>query len=163
MSPVTPVTITIDGVERELRFTQGAALRITKHFGMPMREALNKYDAGAFPAILHALMHDRKGNPPDVSIEELAEMLPMDASAEVLAAIVAASNQGRIPKEQIEAQIVKAMEQEATKNGFAPGLSAVSDFDSLTASSGGDTVSPKSTLSPTNTETNSESGTPVAA
>lgn len=163
MSPVTPVTINIDGVERELRFTHGAAKRIVDHFGMPMRAALDKYDAGAFPGILHALMFDRKGNPPDVSVEELGETLPMDGATEVLAAILSAMNQGKVPKEQLEAALKKAMEEEAGKTGLKLGLSAVNGFDSLTESSGGSTPSPKSTLSQSSTDPSSESGTPVAA
>lgn len=163
MSPVTPVTIAIDGVERELRFTHGAAKRIVDTFGMSMRDALNKYDAGAFPGILHALMYDRKGQPPNLTVEELGELLPMDGATETMAAIIAAMNQGKIPKEQIEAMLTKAMEQEAMKNGFGSGLFAGNDFDSPTGSSGGDTPSGKLTLLQKSTEVSNESETPAVA
>ena len=150
----------IDGVERELRFTQGAMRRIHDHFGMGFRDALNKYDSGAFPGVLYALMYDRKGNPPaDLTMEELAESLPMGDAPEVLAAIMSAAEQGRVSKNELEA-LIRA---EMVKDGTNPKPSASSASDSLTNSSGTASPSPKLSIESNNGEMSSEIGTLVSA
>ena len=114
MNTVTPVTITTpDGVERELRFTLGARKRIHEIFGFGFQEALDKYDSGAFPGILYALMHDSTGKPPDVTIEWLAENLPADSSNEILASIMSAGSQGKASPKEIEALLAQAQQAAA--------------------------------------------------
>jgi hypothetical protein len=169
MNTVTPVVISIYGVERELRFTHGAVKRIHEQFGMGVKEALNAYDVGALPGILYALMHDRKGKPPEgVDVAELAESLPVEDAPIYMAAVQSAMMQGRVPKEQLEVAIRQKMQEEAEKEiarltGSPSGHSAADVSGSLTDSSGGDTSSVKSTPLPSNTYTNSENGTTVSA
>jgi hypothetical protein len=168
MNTVTPVVVSIYGVERELRFTHGAVKRIHEQFGMGAKEALNAYDVGALPGILYALMHDRKGKPPEgVDVAELAEALPVEDAPIYMAAVQSAMMQGRVPKDQLEVAIrqkLQKLQEEAEKEiarltGSPSGHSAADVSVSPTASSGGDTASVKLTPSPSNTETSSESGT----
>jgi hypothetical protein len=155
MNSVTPVKLTLpEGVECELRFTLGARKRITDHFGMPMQEALNKHDSGAFPAIIHALTHTEKGKP-TLELEWLAENLPLDgdSSAEILAAIMSAATQGKTPKNELEALLKAQMQGVAQKTtGSTPSASEHSASDSAGANSGGDTSSAKSSQESNATE-----------
>lgn len=142
MNAVTPVTITTpDNVERELRFTFGARKRISDIFGCDLMAALNKYDSGAFPGVLFALMHDANGNPPSVTEAWLSENLPIEAANEILAAIMSAATQGKTEKKYIEALLI-AKQQGTT--GSTTGPSALSVSESATANSGGDTSNAKS-------------------
>lgn len=143
MNTVTPVTITTpDGVERELRFTLGARKRIHEIFGFGFQEALDKYDSGAFPGILYALMHDATGKPPEVTIEWLAENLPADSSTEILSSIMSAGSQGKASPKEIEALLEQAQtaaaEAERLKRiGSTSGPSARSASESVPLTSGG--------------------------
>jgi hypothetical protein len=141
---VQPVTITTpDGVERELRFTLGARKRIAEIFGCGLKEALAKFDAGAFPGVLWALMHNSEGKPPDVSMDWLSENLPSDSSTEVLAAIMSAATQGKTPKKVIEDLLKAAQEAGMRSIGFNSGdsVSKLSEFP--TPTSGTDTSNVK--------------------
>jgi hypothetical protein len=143
MHSVTPVKITLpDGVERELRFTIGAKKMIVDLLGMPMQDALNKYDSGAFPEILWALMHDENGDPPDVSVKWLSATLPADSAGEIMAAIMSAATQGKTPKNELEALINAAMGTTSSSSS----ASQLSASDSHEQSSGGDTSPAKSAL-----------------
>ena len=150
MNTVTAVSITTpDGVERELRFTLGARKRIHEIFGFGFQEALDKFDYGAFPGILYALMHDSTGKPPDVTIEWLAENLPADSSNEILASIMSAGSQGKASPKEIEALLIQAQlaasEAERLKRiGSTSGPSVHSASASQPASSGGASGSAKS-------------------
>ena len=146
MNAVTPVTITTpDGVERELRFTLGARKRIMESFGCNMKEALDKYDSGAFPGLLFALMHNADGRPPAVSSEWLAENIPVDAENEILAAIMSAGTQGKTAKKDIEALLRVAREAQIKDilklNGSISGASALSVSESVPETSGMDSLS----------------------
>lgn len=149
MNTVTPVTITTpDGVERELRFTLGARKRINEIFGCGMKEALDKFDAGAFPGVLFALMYDREGKPPDVTIAWLEENLPSDASNEIMAAIMSSAVQGKTPKKDIEDLLRAANELQLRQmqggTGLSSGPSAPRSSESMIETSGGDSSSAKS-------------------
>ncbi len=147
MNTVTPVTITTpDGVERELRFTLGARKRIHEIFGFGFQEALDKYDSGAFPGILYALMHDSSGKPPDVTIEWLSENLPADSSTEILASIMSAGSQGKASPKEIEALLAQAQQAAAEAErlkriGSTSGPSVRSASESLPLTSGGASLS----------------------
>jgi hypothetical protein len=152
MNTVTPVTITTpDGVERELRFTLGARKRIHEIFGFGFQEALDKYDSGAFPGILYALMHDSTGKPPEVTIEWLAENLPADSSNEILASIMSAGSQGKASPKEIEALLAQAQQAAADAErlkriGSTSGPSVRSASESAQTTSGG--VSANANLKP---------------
>lgn len=139
MQAVTPVKLTLpDGVERELRFTLGAQKLIVDLTGMLLRDALNKYDSGAFPEILYALMHDEEGEPPAVSLKWLRNNLPLTAAPEIMAAILSAMVQGQAPKNEIEALVKKEMEsQNQNQNGSLSSASPPSASGSVVEISGG--------------------------
>lgn len=141
MNSVTPVKITLpDGIERDLRFTLGAKKMIVDLLGMPMKEALDKYDSGAFPEILYALMHDERGNPPSVSVEWMQLHIPADAAPEIMAAVMSAAVQGKRPKNEIEALVNAQLEENQRMiNGSGSLVSAPSVSDSVGKSSGGAT------------------------
>jgi hypothetical protein len=145
MNSVTPVKVKLfDGVERELRFTLGARKMIVDLLGMHMRDALNKYDSGAFPAILFALLHDEKGKP-SVDLAWLESNLIDEDSAEIMAAIMAAGSQGKASKNELEALVRKAMEMESQEmTGSISVASQPSASDSAAMSSGGDTSNARS-------------------
>jgi len=146
MNTVTPVSITTpDGVERELRFTLGARKRIHEIFGFGFQEALDKYDSGAFPGILYALMHDATGKPPNVTIEWLSENLPADSSNEILAAIMSAGSQGKASPKEIEALLAQTQQAAAEADrlrriGSTSGPSAHSASESQQPNFGGDSA-----------------------
>lgn len=148
MNAVKPTPFTTpDGVERELRNTHGAKKRIMQLFGMPWREALNKYDSGAFPEILFALMHDVNGQPPEgITVLYLAENMSDTDSPEVMGAIMEALTNGAIEKKAYATAMRKVLKEQLEKMliGSNSGASALSASDSLTSSSGGDTSSAKS-------------------
>jgi hypothetical protein len=151
MHSVKPTTIVLpDGVERELRSTLGARKRIIDRFGMSMKDVLDKYDSGAFPEVLYAMMHDADGNPPTVSVKWMEENLPESAGPEILAAIISAMSQGAKPKNEIESLVNEAMMNQAWlqakgMNGSNSSPSEPSDSASVELNSGGDTLSVKST------------------
>lgn len=164
MNAVQPVLLRLPGeeVERELRFTLGARKRIEDKFGKGLLQALKEQGYGALPDILYALMHDRKGKPPDFDVEELRENLPADGGVEILAAVMSAATQGQTPKNEIEALLKLEQEKEARKMleeliGSGSGVSADSASGSPTDSSGGDISNPKS--SPDTSDSKSENGT----
>lgn len=137
MHSVTPVKITLpDGVERELRYTCGAQKLIVDHLGCKLKEALDKYDTGAFAVILWSLMHDSNGHPPDVSADWIAFNISPDSSSEIMAAVLSAATQGKTPKNELEALLNKATE---TANGSGSLATALSASDSAPQNSGGDT------------------------
>jgi hypothetical protein len=146
MNAVTPVKLTLpDGVERELRFTLGAKKRIVDTLGMQLKDALNKYDAGAFPAILHALMHDEEGKPPSVSVTWLECHLTDEQTPEIMAAIMSAASQGKASKNELEARLREAMTGQTNQpTGSTSSASEPSASDSADKSSGGDTLSARS-------------------
>jgi len=122
MDAVKPVVfVTPDGVERKLRSTAGARKLISDHFGMPLKDALNKYDSGAFPVVLWALMHDEDGNPPaGLTVSRLAFTLGDDADtrAEIMAVIAAAYSNGKLEKNEAKAAILRAIEVQANSTGL---------------------------------------------
>ena len=147
MNLVKPVVLTTpDGVDRELRFTLGARKRIVDRFGMDMQSALNKYDSGAYPEILFALMHDSKGQPPvGVSVDELSESLAPEDGPEILAAILSAASQGKKTKNELEPLIRAAMDAAMMQTtGSTSGASPLAPLDSPTNNSGGDILTAKS-------------------
>jgi hypothetical protein len=151
MHAVTPVTFTTpDGVERKLRATQGARLRIYERFGKHVQEVLNTYGDAAFADILFALMHDEKGKPPKgLTVEELRESLPMDSGAEIMAVIMAAFSQGKSDPNELRALLEKAMEtQTQTTTGSSSTDSVHSASESPLSNSGGDSASGNSTPEP---------------
>jgi hypothetical protein len=155
MHAVTPVTFTTpDGVERKLRATQGARLRIFERFGKHVKEVLDTYGDAAFADILFALMHDEKGKPPNgLSAEELRESLPMDSGAEIMAVIMHAFSQGKSDPNELRALLEKAMEiQTQETTGSISTDSARSASDSAPESSGGDSASGRLTPAPEPTE-----------
>ncbi len=143
MKTVTPVEVqTPDGVNRVLRFTLGARKRIQDKFGMPFKEALDKFSEGAFPSILFALMHDVNGNPPtDITEAQLGEMLSPEDTPEILAAILSAAMQGKKSKNEIEPMIREKMEAALAliMNGSTDGAlpHPTEALDSPISSSGG--------------------------
>lgn len=149
MHSVTPVKITLpDGIERELRSTLGAKKKIVDLLGVPLIDALNKYDSGAFPAILFAFLHDENGNP-TVSLGWLESNLIDSDSAELMAAIMCAASQGKQSKNELEAQFTKAIEIESARlmariTGSTFSASQLSASDSAEPNSGGDTLSVRS-------------------
>jgi hypothetical protein len=151
MNTVKPIILTMpDGVDRELRFTSGAKKRIVDYFGTGLKDAMDKYDDGALPAILFALMHNGKGEPPaGITEAELAEMLDPADSPEVLAAIMSASSQGQKTKNELEPLIREEMKKRAAMelakmSGFASGVFAPDLSGLPTNNSGGDTSIAKS-------------------
>ncbi len=163
MNAVKPTPFTTpDGVERQLRFTLGARRIIQDSFGMTLKEALDKYDSGAFPEILYALMHDDKGNPPEgVTVQSLKFNLAAEDSTEILAAIMAAASNGKTEKKEIEALLKENLKKRTAPLGSASGASAPTPelSDSQTGSSGGDTLSARS--SPELTATANGNGLPI--
>lgn len=146
MNTVTPVALSLPGgKELSLRFTAGAERRVIDLLGVPWNDAIRKYESGAFPAILFALSHDSKGTPPDITVPELAEMIPLDAKTEILAAIMSATTQGRVPKNELEVLFKAEMKRQlsTSSSGSTSGASApaLSTSDSPTNNSGGDTSS----------------------
>jgi len=169
MANVTPVEfVTPDGVSRELRFTRGAKRRIVDRLGVGLHAALEKYDSGAFPEILYAMMHDVNGKPPaDLTVESLAETIPDDGDddAGTLAAIMAAATQGRATKNDLEPLIRKAMEERQKEemkkystNGSTSGPSARVLLALPINSTGGDTSNAKSSPESISTENTSADG-----
>lgn len=158
MNAVKPTPFTTpDGVERELRFTLGARKRIVELLGMHMNEALNKYDSGAFPEILFALLHDESGNPPaGITVPYLAEHLLPEQTTEILSAIYAAGTNGRVEKKILEPVIAKLMREILT--GSKSGASAPNPSDLQMNSSGGDTSNVKSMPESNDTPNSNASG-----
>lgn len=161
MNAVKPTPFTTpDGVERELRFTLGARKRIQDLLGMPLKEALDKYDSAAFPHVLFALLHDREGKPPEgITIEFLAENLPDSDRVEIMAVIMAASSNGKLEKNELEPLIRKWMIKAAT--GSDSGASVLNASDSPMNNSGGDTSNAK--LTPDSNDTASSNGSGIIA
>ena len=138
MNAVAPVTLlTPDGVERELRFSLGAQKRIVERFGMTWKPALEKYDSGAIPGILYAMMYDAEQNPPAISLAWLEENLAVGDGRELTQYIISAASQGKATPKDVE-MLMKAAEQ-MNQTGLASGPSAVSVSESPTASSGDST------------------------
>lgn len=145
MNAVVSVPFTTpDGVERQLRSTLGAKKRICDLLGMHAHDALNKYDSGAFPYILFALLHDANGNPPEgITVSYLAENLLPENTVEILAAIYSALSNGQVEKKALEPVIQKRLTELLT--GLHSGASVLNPSDSPTDNSGGDTSNAKST------------------
>lgn len=158
MMPTAPVTFTTpDGVERLLRFTLGARKRIAEMLcAGSLIEVLNRYGDGALPTIAYAMMYDAHGDPPaGLVLADFAESV--DDAPPLMAAIMSAASKGRIPKNELEAQLRKAAEMEATKligslSGALPG--SVSEFQP--PNSGGAPTA-NSTLSASDTASSSDS------
>lgn len=158
MNAVKPTPFTTpDGVERQLRFTLGARRRINDLLGMDLKDALNKYDSGAFPEILFALMHDEHGKPPEgVTLASLAEQISDSDRPEILAAIMAAASNGKLEKNELEPLIKKYLTAAPTGSHFGASVPNVSD--SPISSSGGDTSNVKLTPEPSDIPSNSIDG-----
>lgn len=162
MGPVIPVRfVTPDGVERWLRFTNGAQKRITeKYGGISIQDILLKYGDGALSDLVFFMMFSERGEPPaDLTPELLAESLPggPESSIEMVATVMSAVTQGRAEKKEIEALLQKAMEprQLTDRTGSDSGALPGSASDSPTMNSGGDT--PNGRLPPLPTDTPSAS------
>lgn len=159
MQAVTPVSfVTPDGVERVLRSTYGARKRLADRFGAgkSLQGILNEHGETALPAILYSLLFDEKGKPPDVTLEELEEMLPPQALPEIMAAILACLSQGEVEKNDLEALMKRALEEhqtervrELTGSGSGVSVPPISASDSQTNNSGGATPRMKSKRSST--------------
>ncbi len=142
MLPTEPVTYkTPDGVERNLRFTLGARKRIAIAFpgcASDVQAAIREYGDGALPEIAYACMYDENGEPPaGLTAAGLAESLDGDDTVGLMAAILSAAAKGKTPKNEIEAMLRKAR-QEETQNqpGISSGASPASASESLPPNSG---------------------------
>jgi hypothetical protein len=157
MRAVTPVTfISPDGVERQVRFTLGARKRIHALYGTSdIARALDQQGDAAAVGMLHACMYDEKGNPPEVSLSELEESLTGDSAVEIISTLMSAATQGRTPKNEIEAVLLKAMGLE-TQTGSTSGASVDTASDSPTPTSGTDSSNANYTLSLIDTTSGSD-------
>lgn len=161
MNAVVPVIITTpDGVERPLRWANGAIKMIFDEFGCDLLQALKT--STSLPAVLHILMHDAAGNPPDITREYLAWNMDPQDTAEVLGSIMSAITQGKAPKKDIETLLKAEMKKEADalrkRSGLTPGPSARSVSESPASTSGGDISSAKLTPESGPTNASSETG-----
>lgn len=164
MNAVKPTPFTTpDGVQRELRSTPGARKLIVDLTGMQLKPALDKYDSGAYPEILFALLHDSKGNPPDgITVEYLRWNLSDSDGVEIMASIMAAYSNGKLEKKDLEPMLKKAMSAE-TGTGSKSGASAPSSSESPTNNSGGDTLSVSLTPESSATPSTNDSGISASA
>lgn len=131
MTTVKPVLLTTgDGVEREIRFTLGARKRMAERFGTEsLQEILNRLGDGAVSGLVYCCMYDRDGKPPAGLAEEaFAEMLPGNASGELLATFFSAVTQGEVPKNVIEARITAALRESIIGSGSGASEPSASDL-----------------------------------
>lgn len=134
-----------DGLEREVRFSLGAQRRISDRFGVPILEVFNKHGDGGLPELVYLCMYDAKAQPPSgLSLEEFSEAVPGNAAPELLAVLVEAITQGKIPKEQAEVMI-RELTRRSLPTGFTFGVSDANASASPIAPSGG---SPSESSSP---------------
>ena len=148
-----------DKGERELRFTMGARKRIGETFGCSLQEALNKYDAGAIPGVLWALMHDEDGNPPDVTVKWLEENLADENKYEYLSLIMSANMQGRTDPKAIEELLRAGAEMSMSRTGLISSPSVPKSSASPVETSGGDSSNAK--LQPASTGIEKSNDAPI--
>lgn len=143
---------TPDGVERKLRSTRGAKALIRERFGnKDIVSILNEHGEEAMFEIAYFMMYDEAGEPPTgLTAKKLLFATPTtnEATASVMAAIMAAVSQGKAEKNELEtlmlAHLNGAVEMEMNRlTTSISGPSASSVSASQTSSTGGDTATPK--------------------
>jgi hypothetical protein len=165
MKAVTPVLLQDpSGVERELRFTQGARKRIFEKFGsIDVTSIWQEKGDWAIAETAYYMMFDSDGNPPSaMSLDQWMEVAVGDDenTTEIAAAIISAISQGKTSKNEVAERLTKirSVAIAMIQDGLKPGLSADSVSDSPTLNIGGDTPTENSPPSLSSTETKSETG-----
>lgn len=91
-----PVTVTFgDGKERVLRYSLGAAKRLKKTFGASLFNGFRDIDEDKLPILIYEGL---RGGDPSLTIDQVEEMIDMQALPEVLKAIMAAFGYDNSPK-----------------------------------------------------------------
>ena len=157
MSAVTPIEfVAADGVVRQLRWTLGARKAIKAKFGHANIWALAaEHGDEVIPELAHFMMHDEKGNPPDITVAHLDNTTTPEAGVELFSKMLSACTQGKQSPNEILDQLTQAAEaakliqetlKKATNTGSESGPSADTASDSPTETSGTDSSNAKLTL-----------------
>jgi len=132
-----------------LRWTLGAQRRIAADFGSTnLKAILDKYDFGAVPRLVFHCAYDAQGNPPEgMTASQFEESFPGDQESgqAALSALLSATTQGKVTKNDMEARV--SAELEKSRTGSNSGASAANASDSPTPNSGTSTQ-PSSSPSP---------------
>lgn len=122
---VTPITVEIGGVQRELRATRAVRRRAQA------AKAEGKDAGDILVDVLFGMLHDMNGAPPvDIpSVDVLERLLPVGDDVQLNAAVLCAFSQGKQTKKQIEELLAKALA--ATQTGSVTGPSAPSSSESV--------------------------------
>lgn len=126
---------------REIRYSKGAQKRTIERFGGgSLLDIINKHADPVIAELTYLWMYDVKGNPPPFTLEEFMEALPGDSTKDLLALLLMAINNGKLPKDQAVAYMDLLAEASATealkKLGITPppGLSFGGMLDSISDS-----------------------------
>ena len=117
MEQKAPVTFTIGGKERVLRYSLGAAKRLKKHFGASLFKGIENVDEDKLSILIYEGL---KADDPGLTVEIVEEMIDVQELPEIILGVFAAlgySNSAKNEDPATETQTEKPESSTSTTSG----------------------------------------------